>query len=148
MYNNIQFTQFEGPIGRGRARAAERGPVIKLILMVRRKPGITREAFMSYYESKHAPLAASVMLKCKKYVRNFVAEELTGALNFDVMTEFWFDVDGTWEEARKSLADPATRQLLEEDEARFMDRTSMRVFLADERPTDPHSLLGSGRPHG
>lgn len=135
-------------MGRGRARAAERGLVIKLILVVRRKPGMTREAFVSYYESTHAPLAASVMLKCKKYVRNFVAEELTGALNFDVMTEFWFDVDGSWEETRESLTDAATRQLLEEDEARFMDRSSMRVFLADERPTAPHSLLGNGRLRG
>jgi uncharacterized protein (TIGR02118 family) len=124
------------------------GAMIKLILLVCRKPGMNREAFKTYYESTHAPLAASLMHKCTKYVRNFVSEELTGPLDFDVITEFWFDVDGPWEEAHKSLTDAAARQSLEHDEERFMDRSSMRVFVSDERVMEPKRLLGQDRQHG
>jgi uncharacterized protein (TIGR02118 family) len=103
---------------------------------------MTRDAFKTYYESTHAPLAAGVMARCMKYVRNFVTDELTGPLGFDVVTEFWFDVEGPWQEAMSSLTDAAKRRLLEEDEARFMDRSSMQIFLVDEREMDPARLLG------
>ena len=117
--------------------------MVKLILLVRRKPGTDRKAFQRYYEFTHAPLASSVMRQCKKYVRNFVSEELSGPLDFDVITEFWFDADGPWEEAQRNLSDPGIQQLLEDDELRFMDRSSMRVFTVDECESDPGQLLGN-----
>jgi len=113
------------------------------MLLVRRKEGTDREEFRRYYESNHAPLAAGLMVRCKRYIRNFVKEELSGPLDFDVITEFGFDVDGPWAEAQKMLADAVTQSTLEEDEARFMDRASMRVLLVDERESDPAQLLGN-----
>ena len=83
------------------------------------------------------------MRRCTKYVRNFVDEEVSGPQDFDVITEFWFDVDGPWEEARRSLTDPAVGRLLEQDELRFMDRESMRVFTVDECESDSVLLLGN-----
>jgi uncharacterized protein (TIGR02118 family) len=67
--------------------------MLKLMLLVRRKAGMSRAEFRDYYESTHAPLAAGVMGRCKRYVRNFVTEEPSGPQDFDVITEFWFDVE-------------------------------------------------------
>jgi len=117
--------------------------MLKLMLLVRRKPGTTREAFRDYYESIHAPLASGVMAGCKRYLRNFVIEEPGGSQDFDVITEFWFDLEGPFAKAAKRISTEATRAVLEADEARFMDRGSMRVVVVDERESDPAGLLGN-----
>ena len=117
--------------------------MIKLMLLVRRKAGMSRADFRAYYEATHAPLAAGVMAKCVKYVRNFVAEEPTGPADFDVITEFWFDVAGPYAVSRGELADTSTHALLAQDEERFMDRDSMRVIIVEERETEPMNLLGN-----
>lgn len=115
----------------------------KVVLLVRRKAGTSRDEFRRHYESTHAPLAAGLMAKCTRYVRNFIDEEMSGPLDFDVMTEFWFDTVGSYEEALAPLNAAATMRTLEEDEARFMDRASMRVFTVEECETDPAILRGN-----
>jgi len=110
------------------------------MLLVRRRDGLSREQFREYYETKHAVLAASSMPKCVRYVRNFVQDEPSGPQDFDVITEFWFDVEGSWDEAIPAMTDHATRQMLAVDEANFMDRASMRVVTVAECETDPATL--------
>jgi uncharacterized protein (TIGR02118 family) len=114
--------------------------MIKVVLLVRRKPGISREEFRRYYEGRHAPLAASQLRSCVRYVRNFVVEDLSGEPDFDCVTEFWYELDGPWRAARDHIASEASRQALAEDEARFMDRASMRVVVVAECETPPASL--------
>lgn len=120
--------------------------MIKLMLLMRRRPGTSREDFRSYYEGNHAPLAASVMSRCVKYVRNFVSEEPTGPQDFDAITEFWFEIEGPYSVNRHQLADKDVQSLLAEDEARFMDRTSMRVIVVEEQETPADRLLGNREP--
>jgi len=115
--------------------------VLKVMLLVRRKEGMTREQFREYYERNHAVLAARHMSRCVRYVRNHVREEPSGPQDFDVITEFWFDIEPT-AEALYAMADAATVALLEEDEERFMDRASMRVITVWEDETDPSELQG------
>jgi uncharacterized protein (TIGR02118 family) len=118
--------------------------MIKLILQVRRKPGMDRGEFRRYYEGVHAPLAASLMEGCKRYVRNFVEEEPDGELGFDAITEFWFDGEGRWADVRSHFAKSDSALILAEDEARFMDRSSMRIVIVSEAETAPARLLGNG----
>jgi uncharacterized protein (TIGR02118 family) len=117
--------------------------MIKLMLLVARKEGTSREEFRAYYESTHAPLASGLMAHCKRYVRNFVNEEISCQQTFDVITEFWFDVDGPWQAAQAQLFDAAVMRTLVEDEARFMDRASMRIFTVEECETPPERLQGN-----
>ena len=109
--------------------------MIKVVLLVRRKPGISREEFRRYYESRHAPLAASQLRSCVRYVRNFVVEDVAGDPDFDCVTEFWYEADGPWSEARQHIASEAGRRTLADDEAEFMDRDSMRVVVVAECET-------------
>ena len=114
--------------------------MIKVVLLVRRKPGLSREEFRGYYESRHAPLAASQLRCCVRYVRNFVVEDVAGQPDFDCVTEFWYELDGPWREARDHIASEASRQTLAADEAKFMDRGSMRVVVVSECETPAASL--------
>lgn len=114
--------------------------MIKVVLLVRRKDGISREEFRRYYESRHAPLAASQLRSCVRYVRNFVVDDLAGEPDFDCITEFWYELEGPWRAARDRIATEASRQALAQDEAQFMDRSSMRVVVVAECETSPASL--------
>jgi hypothetical protein len=52
----------------------ERGMMEKLILFVKRKPGLTHEQFRAHYESTHAPLAKRTLSKwLVHYERNFLS---------------------------------------------------------------------------
>lgn len=115
--------------------------MVKVILMVKRRPDLTREQFQGRYENGHAPLAARNLKHCVGYVRNFVTEpeDWRGP---DCLTEFWYDLDGPWSEARDLVTTEAVRAELAADEAEFMDRSSMQVMVVEERTTSPIQLLG------
>lgn len=119
--------------------------MIKIMLLVNRKPGVSREEFRRHYESTHAPLAASHLKHLVRYVRNYVTDQFRTDFDCDVVTEFWFDYPGTWREARQALLPQDMLDLFAEDEARFMDRGSMRVLVIEQGETPPDQLLGNQR---
>ena len=59
---------------------------MKTIVMSRRHPGLTRDAFRNYYENRHAPLAIQ-HVRFTKYVRNHLVAPSNA--EFDVISEFW-----------------------------------------------------------
>jgi uncharacterized protein (TIGR02118 family) len=111
----------------------------KIILLVRRRSDLTHEQFKERYESGHAPLARAKLPLLRKYVRNYLTS-IPGQPEpeYDVVTEFWFDSMDDLEETMRWTASEEG-QVLARDEAEFMDRASMRPFLAEERqlPGDP-----------
>ena len=70
--------------------------MIKTIAFLKRKAGLTRAAFIHYYETRHAPLILSIAPQICDYRRNFLVPE--GAIlapgaappDFDVVTELWY----------------------------------------------------------
>jgi hypothetical protein len=99
----------------------------KVMLFVKRKPGLTHEQFRDRYESGHAPLAIQHLPYLRKYVRNFI-QPVRGWPDpeFDGVTEFWFDDEKGWKETSKAYAFTDVGKLL-------MDRSTMRMVIADER---------------
>jgi len=59
---------------------------VKTIVMSRRRPELTRDAFRDYYETRHAPLAIR-HVRFTKYVRNHLIAPSNA--EFDVVSEFW-----------------------------------------------------------
>lgn len=104
----------------------------KLVLLVKRKPGLSHEQFRAHYEASHAPLARAKLPLLRKYVRNFLTP-LPGMTEpeFDCITEFWFDSDADCN-ATRELASTVVGQALAEDEERFMDRPRMLCYFAEE----------------
>lgn len=106
--------------------------MLKLILLVRRRDDFTHEQFKARYESGHAPLAQRTMPNIAKYVRNYLTP-MPGmpSLDFDCCTEFWFDGQAALEEML-AWYQTGDGQVLVRDEEEFMDRSSMRMFIAEE----------------
>ena len=123
--------------------------MLKMVLLVRRKEGLSREEFIAHYKSTHAPLAETQLKNMSGYKRTFLipASEVSEGSDdweskiplteqYDAMVEFeWasqedFDADnaGLFGEAGKILV---------ADEEKFMDRSSMRFFIvADQEVSD------------
>ena len=71
--------------------------MIKMTILLRRKPEITHEEFIAYHRTKHAPLFSSLP-EVKQYVRRYVQCHATGDQlpglpdnHIDGTTELWFD---------------------------------------------------------
>ena len=77
--------------------------MIKIMLLVSRKDGVSPEEFREHYENIHAPLAAKHLPYLARYVRNYAVDRFGGDIDCDCVTEFWFDHPGPWREARTKI---------------------------------------------
>ncbi len=104
----------------------------KLVLLVKRKPGLTHEEFRQHYITSHAPLARTNLPHLRKYLRNFLTA-LPGQPEpeYDCVTEFWFD-DRAGLDATMAWVRTPEGGILAEDEERFMDRPKMLCYFAEE----------------
>ena len=113
--------------------------MFKTIALLRCKPGLTREAFVDYYETKHAPLIRSLLPGIVDYRRNFVDREglfeFGGAapIDFDVVTELWFEDRAAYDRFIARCAEPEIAQRIADDEENLFDRTASRMMIVEER---------------
>ncbi|MDO8862971.1 EthD domain-containing protein [Haliea sp. E1-2-M8] len=99
---------------------------MKSVCLLSHRPGSTREAFREYYETSHSRLG-SRYFPFSKYVRNHVVSS-AGEVDFDVITEFFFD-DGV---DVAGVHSGRVREILDEDEKRFMDQRLIRPAGSEE----------------
>ena len=111
--------------------------MLKLMLLVRRKSGMTAEAFREHYETVHAPLALANMTGLKRYVRNYTVP-VPGQPEpaHDCVTEMWF-ADQASLTATMAWMHSDAGKVLSADEELFMDRSSMTAFRVEETETAP-----------
>lgn len=115
--------------------------MIKLIALIKRKPGLSREAFVDYYENRHVPFVSAkakefIVDYCRNYVCPSDAEEDTGGRLFDeydVITEVWLQDRAALDGLMDLIANSSWSAELEADENKFVDRPSMRMFVTEER---------------
>jgi len=118
--------------------------MLKIILCIKRKPGMTREQFHSYWKGEHKDVVKQVAgsLGMRRNVHNrTLSTDLDnrirqgrGALpdDYDGVAESWFDslealISATsTEEGRKAA------KLLAEDEERFIDFSQSKIFFVEE----------------
>ena len=111
----------------------------KVITLIARKPGTTREAFKDYYEQNHAPLGTRYF-PFDKYVRNHLSASVPDDVGFDVYMECWLD-----QEKAYAILTGEIVQIFDEDEARFMNApprpagvdSNERLVLGPARGVDP-----------
>jgi hypothetical protein len=112
--------------------------MLKLIAMIRRKPGLTRQQFVDYYENRHVPFVTGVNGKyLLEYKRNYVQEELTTSIDrtfdgYDVITEVWLENREALAGLLAMMSQPPWAAELTADEDNFVDRPSMRMFVTEE----------------
>jgi len=117
--------------------------MIKLMLFVKRRPDLSAEAFRDRYESGHVKLAIEQLPRLRKYARNYLTPKRGQTqMDFDCITEFWFDDWDAWRET-SAFVMSEQGQVLAQDEAVFMDRDSMRYSLVEEHVTDVEAARAS-----
>lgn len=111
--------------------------MFKTIALLKRKAGLSRTEFIDYYENHHAPLIRELQPQIREYRRNFIEREgaylYPGAeLDFDVITEMWYDDRAAYEAAMAVWNDPALTERRVRDEANFIDLDRIRFFIVEE----------------
>lgn len=116
--------------------------MVKLIALLKKKPGMSREDFISYYEMRHAPLALHLTEMGHDYRRNYPrsarveGREVDAAPEYDVITEVWFRDQAAYQAFAASMKTQEVRAQIVADEERFLDRASSRIFIVDEYITE------------
>jgi uncharacterized protein (TIGR02118 family) len=112
--------------------------MFKVIALLSKKPGLSRDEFIEYYETKHVPLIRKLLPKIQEYRRSFL--DLNGAIiaagvsapDFDVVTEFWFADRAACEATLATYGDPSVGETIRRDEENFLDRSKIRFMVVDE----------------
>jgi len=119
--------------------------MLKAIALLRRKPGLSREQFIAYYEARHAPLIRSLLPEIADYRRNYVDREgvfesAVAAIDFDSVTEMRFADRAAYQRFLARAAEPAVAAAIAADEENVFDRAATRMFVVDECPTSDDAL--------
>ena len=114
----------------------------KLIALIKKKDGLSRDEFIQYYESNHVPLILKASPTMADYRRNYVipsssAEKVHAAdADYDVITEAWFRTKEDFIQWRRGGGDKELQERIMQDELNFLDRSSVRMFLVEEYKSD------------
>jgi uncharacterized protein (TIGR02118 family) len=118
--------------------------MIKLVFMVRRREGITREEFQRHWKEEHAELVKrhAELLRIRRYVQTHAREtDLDDAIagsrgseprQYDGVAELWWDSIDDLVQAATSEEGQTAQQALLEDERRFIDLANSPIWLGEE----------------
>lgn len=117
---------------------------IKILWMLKRKPGTTQAQFREHYERSHAAIARKyVGHLLMSYTRNYQTEAWGGTatdpagfrqrpFDYDCVTELVVADEAAFEEMGRIFAAPEASTELVEDELVFLDREATVMLRCDE----------------
>ena len=114
----------------------------KIILLMKRRPGMSVEAFRDYYETRHAPLATKYSQGISRYVRRYLDPQPHpetgpgGELAYDVLTELWFEEEAVFNGVLQYITTTVMPDEIVEDEKQLFDRASFKIATVVEYDTD------------
>jgi len=116
--------------------------VIKLVMPMKRRPGMTIAEFREYYETRHRLIG-------EKYLKGFAARYMRRFTNptvdrdgqvrdpeYDVFLEIWYPDQQTMDACGKVLSAPAAQREIHADEEKLFDTRFMRSYVVDEYVSD------------
>ena len=118
--------------------------MIKVVFMLRRLEGMTREEFQRYWRGEHAQLVKghAEVLGIRRYVQTHARDtDLDDALSgsrgseprqYDGVAELWWDSLEDLVRAASSEEGQAAQLALLEDERRFIDVARSPIWLGEE----------------
>ena len=119
--------------------------MFKCMALLRRKDGLSRDAFVDYYETRHAPLIRRLLPGIVEYRRNYIDIEgaflFPGAapIDFHVITELWFADRAAYEAFVARAAEPEVARQIAEDEENIFDRSATRMMTVEEHGVESPS---------
>ena len=115
---------------------------VKLITLLHRKPGMSREAFIERYETIHRVLGEKYLRPyADRYLRRYTRSiggdlRLEQNLPADVVMEIWFPNMSAFQSCMTSLTESEAQAEIVADEEKMFDRSRMVSFLVDEYESD------------
>ena len=112
--------------------------MLKQVLLMKRRPGMTLDEFIDYYENHHVKLVEKYVQLARRYVRRYVKPQknpMTGELvelDFDVMTEIWWDSAEDLKATGKLLAQDNAYPAIWKDEENLFSSHDNRTFTVEE----------------
>jgi hypothetical protein len=112
--------------------------MLKLILFLVRKPGLSPAEMRMHYETVHIPLIRKIFPQIVEHRRNYPDEG--GAFfppgvvvpHWDVIAEMWVNDRAGLQAMLARQGDPAAGAELVADEATFLDRDKCGMMIVDE----------------
>ena len=109
----------------------------KILILLKRKAGTTREEFKAHYEQHHVPMGVRILRGNVKYQRRYLSETyLSNPLSespiegeFDAVTEIWCRDREAWLATRKLIAEAAVE--VSDDRKQYIERSQM-YFIEEE----------------
>jgi len=114
--------------------------MIKAVGLFKRKPGMSKEDFVAYYEDHHARIGEKIVGgAATHYLRRYLYPFAPGAPEpeYDVIMELWFP-DRETLDARMAwiTSDPVAVAERETDEENLFDRSTMVMYVVDEHSSN------------
>jgi uncharacterized protein (TIGR02118 family) len=105
--------------------------LIKTIIIMKRKPGLSQEEFSKYWKEKHAPLVLKTIPGLIKYVQNHRVKLSDREPVYDGVAELWYkDLDSFRFMSKWYRSDEG--KILRDDEAKFMDTSNVISYICEE----------------
>ena len=103
--------------------------MVKVITFIKRKPGMPVEEFQSYWRSRH-PEVVTRLPGVRRYVQSHTLQSTyrVGNPAYDGIAEVWADNTAAF----RAMTQSPDYAAVQEDEARFIDRASMGVIIAED----------------
>jgi uncharacterized protein (TIGR02118 family) len=104
--------------------------MVKQIFIMKRKKGLSFEAFKKHYMEVHAPLVKKSLPEIRKYVVN-LALQRGKEMPYDAVTEiYWDDIETIIRIAKSDTY----KNVIVPDEEKFLERSSSVVILTEDLP--------------
>jgi EthD domain-containing protein len=118
--------------------------MLRAFWLAKRRPDLSREAYMDHYENNHVRLGEEAIRgEALSYVRHYLhaAQPEAPAPLCDCVTEITFPDRASYDRCMARLAaDRDLSRRIVEDEKRFIDRTSTLHYIVENRSSDPAAL--------
>lgn len=107
--------------------------MLKVMAFLVKRPGISSEELVDYYENRHVPMILSLAPPPARYARNYIRPGATTGPRdeVDIVTELEFADAGAYQAWVAVMYAPGSG--VAEDEARFLDRSKTRSYTVIER---------------
>lgn len=111
--------------------------MFKVILLAKKRPDLSAEAFRDYYSNHHVPLMNRLLDHgAAVHRRNFITHTNPDEPGeFDVISEVYYEDRATAEATMREMADPEIHRRRIEDEMNFLIAESVRVFMVETDTT-------------
>lgn len=112
--------------------------MVKFVVCVRRKAGMSAEEFHRYWRETHGPLVRSVpefLRHVRRYVQSHTVADAAsifpagGGDSFDGYAELWFD---DLDAVRRAFSEPRYLEVIRPDEPKFVDLERCVVSVTEE----------------